>query len=116
MMRVLQKNFWIIFLAIVTILLSACFQNREKLPWSQEKTIAFFTEVQLIESELSFQGKNQQKDSLSKIYYQALFEKFGTNQTEFETILKYYTEHPDEMENIYSEVITKLMLIQSNLQ
>lgn len=106
----IRNYFFLLF--STQILFFGC-KNEDQSIWDHETTIEIFTEAQLIESKLSFHANDSKKDSLSMVYYDHLFAKFHTNQKEFDSVLQFYTNHPEKMEEIYTEIITKLTLIQT---
>lgn len=108
-----MKRFLFLLLLVFLICSIGCNNNTEKIPWSMEKTLDVLTEVQLIEAKLNTMNNTTIKDSLSNRYYQELFTKFDTNQEELSEVFNYYANNPQKMEEIYSEIITRLSLIQS---
>ena len=47
-------------------------------------------------------------DVPSDEYYADLFAEYGTTKEQFEATFDHYSEHPEQMEVIYQEIITEL--------
>ena len=72
-----------------------------------------FTEVllqaQLIEARLNHEMVIEQRtDSPIEAYYEAMFGEQGTTREEFERTFRWYSEHPDELMEVYEDVLTEL--------
>jgi hypothetical protein len=86
--------------------------------WSQtpngilqpDKMVNVLVAVHLVDASLNnIDAPNP--DSLYKYglgRYLAMFKRMHTDSTQFKTSLKYYTQHPDQMEIMYVEVVKKL--------
>lgn len=100
----------------VVFLLSSCNDDPAPPFWDYDTTVKIFTEAQLIESELALQKHDVNKDSISAAYYEYLFQKYHTNRTEFDSVLKFYAQHPVKLDSLYADIITRLTLLQSQQQ
>lgn len=45
-------------------------------------------------------------------YYAKMYQKYGVTRKQFEKSFKFYSEHPDDMNKMYQEVIERLNKIQ----
>jgi hypothetical protein len=94
--------------------LSACKQNLPPDIWKKEKMIEFLVDAQLLEAKVSTKElPKQQSDSLYACYYEELFTYHNTTQEIWKKNIEYYRDKPEEMDDIYKEIIARLTLLES---
>jgi hypothetical protein len=97
--------------------LSAC---KPKLPpdiWEKEKMIEFLVDAQLLEAKVSNQNLPKEKsDSLLACYYKKLFDYHYTTHEIWQKNNEYYRNKPEELDEIYKEVVSQLTLLESTVQ
>ena len=102
----------------VLFLLSAC--KWQTLPpdiWQKEQMAEFIIEAQLVKAKVDAQElPNQQKDSLYASSYEELFAYYNTTREIWQKNIEYYSEKPEEMDEIYKEVVLRLTLLESTVQ
>jgi len=98
--------------------LSACQWN--SLPpdiWEKEQMTEFLVEAQLVEAKVDAQElPKQQKDSLYTSSYEELFAYYNTTREIWQKNIEYYRDKPEEMDEIYKEVVLRLTLLESTVQ
>ena len=121
-----MKNFVIVILFFV--LATACGRKDngfvpERL-LSQTEMIDILTDVQLIEADLNYR-RTQERDtdtvsidyrSLTQSYYSQLFGHYGITDSIFSQNMRYYTEHPAELEKVMDSVTQRLLKVQNELK
>ena len=111
----LMKNICCILLIVFVLCLSAC--KQKSLPpdiWEKEKMIEFLVEAQLLEAKVSIKDlPRKQSDSLYACYYEELFACYNTTREIWKKNIEYYRDRPEEMDDIYKEIIARLTLIES---
>lgn len=76
--------------------------------------VDILTDIQIVEAKLTFETRSSISfEQLSKKYYESVFAKYNISREEFEESMHYYENNIEEMNNIYSDVITKLSQVQS---
>ena len=96
----------------LSILLSCAEKETKPIPdhiYSIEKMTAIMMDLQIIEGGIVIRqyNKTQQRERISKVY-RAMYNKHGITQDEFDLSLKYYTDNPDKLEEVYDRVLEKL--------
>lgn len=72
-------------------------------------------DAQLIEARMNHEMILEQMKTMPvQKYYDELFEKHQITEDKFQKTFNYYTEHPDEMKEIYEEIMTELTLRKDN--
>jgi len=75
----------------------------------REKFVTVLLEAQLIEARMNHDLMiAHMADVPSDEYYAELFAEYGTTKEQFQATFDHYTEHPEQMEVIYQEIITEL--------
>jgi len=110
-----MKKICCIFFTLFVLCLPAC--KHKKLPpdiWEKEKMIAFLIDAQLLEAKVTIKElpKNQ-SDSLYACYYEELFACHNTTREIWGKNTEYYRDRPEELDDIYKEIIARLTLIES---
>jgi hypothetical protein len=86
---------------------------------SKSKMVDVLVDINLAEAALRVgtPSHNQPADTLyQKSQFIKVFEKNEVNPDDFTTSLNYYTEHVEELNEIYLEVIDRLTSMQANLE
>lgn len=103
------------FLAIFFALFS-CKEKTEKLPpgiLSKDKMIAILTDVHIAEaSPYGYALGTQQVNGIMANRYDDIMTKYGITYGEFKNSFDYYLAHPQEMDEIYQEIINKLSALE----
>lgn len=108
------------FLVILSFFLLFSCNPKEEKPediWSEERMVEVLTEVQLTEAIVRL-GYNRLSDTMyhNDTLYSSVFRLLGTNQDEFDKNLDYYVKHPQQLEDVYDQVITNLSTRTSELK
>jgi hypothetical protein len=99
------NNFFILLLIGLISIFSNCSSNEiEEAPsLSLSKMSEVLADVHLMEGEL--QGINKaKKDSVANLYYYVIFKHHDVKEEDFYQTLDYYTDNPNEYEQLYSAV------------
>jgi len=103
-----------LLLLFLAFCLSAC---KQKLPpdiWGKEQMITFLVDAQLLEAKVSVKDlPKKESDSLYACYYEELFAYYNTTREIWEKNMNYYRDKPEEMDDIYKEIIARLTLMES---
>lgn len=88
---------------------------------SEQEMIDIMTDVQIIEADINYQKsteRDQEEDSvefvpkdyvsISRDYYNQLFEHYGITDSILSQNMRYYTERPDKLEKIMDSVVQRL--------
>jgi hypothetical protein len=111
--RIMKKLCRILFIVFALCLLS-CKPNLPPDIWEKEKMIEFLVDAQLLEAKVSIVDlSRKQSDSLYTRYYEELFAYHNTTQEIWKKNIEYYRDKPEEMDDIYKEVISRLTLLES---
>ncbi|MCD4679338.1 MAG: DUF4296 domain-containing protein [Bacteroidales bacterium] len=103
---------------ILLLFLLSCNTKDKDIPniLTREQMVDILTDIQIIEAKLAYEKKSAIKfEQLSKKYYESVFSKYNISREEFEESLFYYEKDIKELDNIYSDVITNLNKIQSEI-
>ena len=104
------KIFLVSFLLITTI--SACSQNDSKAPIEATKLEAVLRDVHTAEAYSSLLGKDSSYskyngkniDSLA-VFYQEILNRHQISMQEFDSALKWYSLHPQELDSVYAHIL-----------
>lgn len=103
---------------ILLLFLLSCNTAKKDVPnvLTREQMVDILTDIQIIEAKLTYEKKSAIKfEQLSKKYYKSVFSKYEITREEFEESLFYYEQDIEELDNIYSDVITNLNKLQSEI-
>jgi hypothetical protein len=104
-----------IFLILFLQILSSCNkQEKVELPFPREKVVAILTDIHVSEAALQ-PLFGEVKDSISKIYYQQIYEIHDINSAQLKELMTTLKEHPMEMEAIYEGVIDEISRQKANI-
>jgi hypothetical protein len=97
--------------------MAACTTN-EPAHLPAEKMQAVLKDIQLAETystmvvrDSAHLNNEKNTDSLA-LYYKEIFQHHHVTQQEFESSLKYYEQHPDDLDSIYGRILTDMNKIQ----
>ncbi|HQV50965.1 MAG: DUF4296 domain-containing protein [Flavobacteriales bacterium] len=97
---------------LLVALLFACGTKKAQPPADllpREKFVSVLLEAQLIEARMNHElTVSHMGEVPSDEYYAELFAEQGTTKEQFQATFDHYSEHPNEMESIYEEIITEL--------
>ena len=104
---------WLINCAIITLLLFLQSCNNEKVTipediLGEEEMAEILADVQLVESTIIVRGDDEELQHDSLDFYGAVYERYNITPEQFEKSMKFYTLHPDILEEIYSDVIVTI--------
>lgn len=112
------------FLFILILLLSSCYNTHDgnKIPEpdnliGKDKLVLVIADMEIAESTIrEKQNLGQEIDGLQERFYLAIFQKHEITKEQFENSMAYYKQDLDELNDIYEEVITRLSMMESEVQ
>lgn len=110
-----------ILLSLIILSLFSCSENKSQLMSIDviDKTsfVRILEEVHLIEAEYQLTKIDKKEKSANKLIndYTKLYSKFEITKLQFENTMNYYSNHSEELEGIYDEVLNNLKKRQSVL-
>ncbi|NQT76823.1 MAG: DUF4296 domain-containing protein [Bacteroidetes bacterium] len=112
------------FLFILILLLSSCYNTHDgnKIPKpdnliGKDKLVLVIADMEIAESTIrEKQNLGQEIDGLQERFYLAIFQKHEITKEQFENSMAYYKQDLDELNDIYEEVITRLSMMESEVQ
>src|ERR1043165_6193679 len=111
-MRSMKKFFTPLTFALAIFLFISCSSKTDTIPSKvipKDKMADILVDVHLAEASAENRGLNSpQINLLMAAKYDSLFQKHKTTFAQFKSSYEYYLVHPDELSEIYSQVITKL--------
>ena len=98
--------------------LFACNEAVETIPdnvLSKEDMVSVMVDIQLIEAALSI---NQSEEAKETAYYNydSVLKQHNLSKEKFDESFKYYSEHPELMEQIYEEMLSELSKRQAEVE
>ena len=66
----------------------------------------------ILKQDSSRRGAQRDYDSLA-FYYQTIFQHYDTDEKEFEQSLKWYKQHPQELDSTYIRMIDSLTVLET---
>ena len=104
-------------LFLFLLLLPSCTPPLPPDIWEKEQMTEFLIEAQLIEAKVDAKElPKKQKDSLYACFYEELFASYNTTREIWQKNIQYYRDKPEEMDEIYKEVVSRLTLMESRVQ
>ena len=106
-------------LLLSSVLLSACHSNRPEPFLDKEQMVGLLTEMRLAESRLYNDRETDTKISDKVMEQRALdiyvpiFKEYGINYQQYQKLLTYYMNHPDDLEEIMQEVAANLKTMET---
>jgi len=98
------KQFLIIGVLLTSICLSGCKEEEKKPTLPEEQLIQLLYDVQVAEAALR-SVHTQDKDSLSQIYYQEVYERHAIHEQDLVDNLNILKENPKLTNKIYKKVL-----------
>lgn len=102
----------IFFCFLVVICLFSC-QEQASLTIDKDKLVDVIADAHIAEAAMQ-NLHNEQKDSMSLIYYGQVFQIHGISQIIFEENMSILREHPKLAEEVYELVLEKLNKMEIN--
>ena len=109
----------LIFLLIVACLLSifiASCDNRSGGIIPSRKMENLLVDMHVLEGSMRATGNYNLSGEESRLYYAALFEKYGVTVADFDSSLVWYTKHPKKFERIYVNVMSRIDSLSSDIR
>ena len=95
------------------VIICCCFiigfgcQKAKRQAISQEDMVNILIDVHLVEASL-LGFSDEQKDSLSQLYYQQIYEIHSVSEEEFMNEMAFLKRHPDDLSLIYEKVLEEI--------
>lgn len=99
-----MKKILVAFTLLTLIL--AC-EKSLNTPLSEQQLIDLLADMHSAEAATESEV-SRVRDSMTKIYYQQIFDKHGVKKADFDTTLALYSRNPVALDTVYSRVIRKL--------
>lgn len=81
----------------------------------EEQMVSLITEIELTQAFIKL--RTTESDSLNQaVLFQTVFDQLNVTQEEFNESLDFYSEHPQQLEDIYNKVIVSLSEKQASVQ
>lgn len=106
-----------IIITFTVLFVSCSFNKRPEDVISQEDMVNIIVDIHLLDGLMSV--RDVQKELVSadtSNYYDLIFEKYGYDRAQFDTSLFYYSKNINTYDDIYNEVVNKLLSIQSDIE
>ena len=107
-----------LLLLLLTLIIISCNDKKDDNPnvLSREQIVDILADIQLVEAKLSFEKRSlTDLDELSERYYESLFLKYNISKEQFDESLHFYENNTEALNDIYTDVITKLNKIQGDI-
>lgn len=107
-----MKRFLGIFLVIIFFV--ACGEKRPQGIFKEKKMIDILFDIHIADNYIN----NMPADSLNKKvvnYYSSIYQKYDTDSAQVRKNLEYYSEHPQELQDIYAEISKRLRTTEESL-
>jgi hypothetical protein len=101
---------------LIVGLMSSCAENEPR-PVPREKMTEIMTDIYLAEvystlvSDSTGISVNKNKDSLA-LYYKSVLSHHGITLDEFSNSLRWYSDHPNELDSVYINVLNELSTME----
>ncbi|MHC1708284.1 MAG: DUF4296 domain-containing protein [Bacteroidales bacterium] len=107
----------IVFGFIMLCIFFSC-SSEPKIPegvLEKEKMIEVMVDFQITEASVLYQ-QNHQKDIkfYTNYYYENVLKKHGISRDDFRKSIDYYKSYPEELDNMYGEVLSRLSGLQED--
>ncbi len=101
------------YFTVLLIALCTC-QSNDTLPIPEETLLKVLSDIH--KAEVIFNGETQvHKDSLSRRYYQQIFDRHGITAAQYDTTLSMLSFRPAMMHRIYDQVMKNYQEESNNL-
>lgn len=113
-----------IILLFTALMLGSCYNKQEetRIPKPddlipQEKLVLLLADFEIIESAIrDKQNLGHQIDDINEAFYASTFKKYEVSRDQFDRSMLYYKQDLEQMDKIYEDVITRLSVIESEIQ
>ncbi len=112
-MRIFRLKVWWILGSVLFFATSCLHHSPSEISRSgvitKDTMILLLTDMHLADADA--QSKMMVMDSMQRLYkqsFESIFNHYKINTNRFKKSLKFYTEHPKEMDDIYVQVISNL--------
>lgn len=101
---------------IIPYLLSGC-SGPDSSVLTEEKMVDVATDIHLVEAGIKFIRRTEPVDD-AQVYkaFDSVFRKNNITKEQYEQSMDYYQSHPEKLDKIYTEVITRLSTMQNSRQ
>lgn len=114
----------ILYLFTAFLLLTACYTapENETAPAPEnlidrDKLVLIIADVEITESALrQKQNVGHEIKNIKETYYHSIFSKYNISREQFDSSMTYYKQDPEVMDKIYEDVITRLSMMESEIQ
>jgi hypothetical protein len=114
----------LLLLLFATLLLASCYTTHDKSQVPKpddlivrDTLIHLLAEIELIESAIrDKQNLGHEIDDLNEAFYATVFKKYNVSREQFNRSMDYYKQNLEEMDDIYEDVISRLSVIESQIQ
>ncbi|UCG28010.1 MAG: DUF4296 domain-containing protein [Bacteroidales bacterium] len=110
---------WVILFFIISGI--ACLHQKSKIPRSEiipeNSLIPILVEMHLADGLMNSSQIRQMypgRDSISN--YQDILQKYGYEKETFDRTIRYYSDQPDDLDDLYENVISELTKLESEIQ
>ena len=109
-----------IYLSILACLLYSCTNNEVKIPENILSETAFeniLTEIHLSEAVFELNKTKNMQDAKATLSnnYTSIYSEYKISAIDFKNTLNFYSQHPEKLEEIYSNVLEELNEERSTL-
>ncbi len=115
----MKNKFILLFVLIFSIHLFACKDSEIVIPpdiLSKEELVPILTDLQIAQaSRTIFEYSDTVSYSLND-YRMAILKKKNIEEAKFESSMKFYSAHPELLQEIYNEVVNELSRKQGELE
>jgi hypothetical protein len=114
----------LVYIFSLLLILSACYQtyDKEKVPEpdnliGEDKIVLILADIEITESVLrDKQNQGHEIDGQEEIYYATIFKTYEVSREEFESSMSYYKQDMKRMDKIYEAVVTRLSVLESEVE
>ena len=103
-------------LLLIVFTIIACNSNMEEKPIAKEDFVNLLIDLHFFDAISADYTLNSEMNAIdSATLYSSILYKYSTNKKEFETTMRWYTNHPDQLSEIYDEVFSKLEMLKESI-
>lgn len=114
----IRRNSYI-FIVVITLfagIFSTSCNRGTKAVLNQKEMENLLFDMHVLEGSLRASGAGYGLEDEKNAYYRALFDRYGISKEEFDSCLSWYTRHPKNFERIYTNVITRIDSLRSDVE
>lgn len=90
-------------------------QNRPKNVMNQNDMVEFLTELHKLDGSLVVNSYTTSEPKANRLYYNALFKKYGITKADFDSSMVWYVHNPKRFSKIYSKVVDNLTQFEKDV-